>query len=60
MREVVFDKFLILDFSLSKREAEYFLNRKSEQSDTINGWTENTKSHLIDAYHQVLKDANMI
>lgn len=60
MREVVFDKFLILDFSLSKRETEYFMVQKSEQSDAINKWTESTKSRLIDGYHQVLRDSEML
>lgn len=60
MREIVFDKFLILDYSLSKRETDYFIERKSEQSDTINKWTDITKNRLIDGYHQVLRDSGML
>ena len=59
MREVVWDKFLILDVTLSKSETASFLARKSEQNETVQNWTEPTKRRLIDAYHKTLIDSEM-
>lgn len=57
MREIVWDKFRIYDFTLTQKETEQFLRKKEEQNKTVKNWNEDTKDHLIDAYHQVLKDA---
>lgn len=60
MKELVFDKFLIMERVLSKQETDYFFELKSEQSETVKNWTMQTKLRLRDAYHQVLKDAGML
>lgn len=60
MKEVVFDKFLIMETTLSKKETDYFFELKSEQSDTIKKWENGTKIRLRDAYHQVLNDIGML
>lgn len=60
MREIIFDKFLIMNMRLSKNETDYFFELKGEQSTTVKNWTPNTKSKLRDAYHQVLKETGML
>ncbi|SEL23342.1 Putative inner membrane protein [Carnobacterium iners] len=60
MKEVIFDKFLIMERTLSKQETDYFFELKSEQSSTVANWTPSTKKILRDSYHQVLKDAGML
>lgn len=60
MKEVVFDKFLIMETTLSKKETDYFFELKSEQSDTVKKWENGTKIRLRDAYHQVLNDIGML
>ncbi|WP_414839806.1 DUF1819 family protein [Carnobacterium sp. TMP28] len=60
MKEVIFDKFLIMERTLSKQETDYFFELKSEQSSTVANWTPSTKRKLRDNYHQVLKDAGML
>lgn len=59
MREVVWDKFLILDVTLSKSETASFLARKSEQNETVQNWAEPTRKRLVNAYHQALVDSEM-
>lgn len=60
VKEIIFDKFLIMERTISKQETDYFFELKSEQSDTVKNWTMQTKRRLRDAYHQVLKDAGML
>lgn len=60
MKEVIFDKFLIMERTLSKQETDYFFELKSEQSSTVANWTPSTKRKLRDNYHQVLKYAGML
>ncbi|WP_027109276.1 DUF1819 family protein [Lacticigenium naphthae] len=59
MRVVVWDKFLVLDWHLSKKETEAFFEKKSRESRTIQSWTSETKRLLMDAYHRVLNDVDM-
>lgn len=60
MREIIFDKFLIMDMTLSKNETDYFFELKGEQSTNVKNWTSDSKRRLRDAYHQVLKEAGML
>lgn len=60
MKEVIFDKFLIMERTLSKQETDYFFELKSEQSSTVANWTPSTKMKLRDNYHQVLKEVGML
>lgn len=57
MREVVWDKWLILDNELSRSETAAFFNRKAEQNETVAKWKQNTRDRLVNAYHQTLVDA---
>lgn len=59
MREVVWDKFLIMDWIYQKKETKSFINRKSEQDETINSWIETTKNTLMSVYHQILVEVGM-
>ncbi|SFH52716.1 DUF1819 family protein [Pisciglobus halotolerans] len=59
MREVVFDKYLILAGKVLKKETLYFIESKSEQSETVRNWHPETKKKLISAYHHVLCEAGM-
>lgn len=59
MREVVWDKFLIMDWIYRKQETKSFINRKSEQDETINSWIETTKNTLMSVYHQILVEVGM-
>ena len=60
MREVVRDKFLVLDPILTKKETILFLDRKGEQSEKVRNWTDATKSRLSNAYHQAIEDAGLL
>lgn len=57
MHEVVWDKLLIIDWSLNKKETVAFFEKKAEQEPIVRSWKQATKRRLIDAYHQVLEDA---
>lgn len=57
MREVVWEKKRILDWTLYRRETEQFLERKEEQSEKVRSWNNETKTRLTNAYHQVLLES---
>jgi len=57
MREVVWDKWLILDYNLHKNETMAFMENKREQSEQIHKWADQTIERLVSAYHQVLIDS---
>lgn len=59
MREVVWDKFLIMDWIYQKQETKSFITRKSEQDETIKNWIETTKKTLMSVYHQILVEVGM-
>lgn len=59
MREVVWDKFLIMDWIYQKRETESFIARKSEQDDTVKRWSGKTKIVLVRSYHKLIEDVGM-
>lgn len=59
MREVVWDKFLVLDWQLSRAETELFFEQKSMENPTIANWTLETKSLLMDSYHRLLHEVGM-
>lgn len=59
MREVVWDKFLVLDWYISKEDTQEFLKTKSKQIETVDNWTEETKQLLVNAFHQVLREVGM-
>lgn len=59
MREVVWDKWLILDYQVSRSETAAFINRKAEQDETISKWKFKTRELLVSAYHKTLVDAEM-
>jgi len=59
MREVVWDKWLILDYNLHKSETVAFMENKREQSVQIQKWTDQTINRLVNAYHQVLIDSEL-
>ncbi|WP_027109247.1 DUF1819 family protein [Lacticigenium naphthae] len=58
MREVVLDKWLTLDYEISKKDTEYFFEKKIEQNDTVAKWKKETRARLVNSYHQTLADAN--
>lgn len=57
MREVVWDKLLIMELHVNKKETIIFFENKAEQDELIRHWKQVTKRRLINAYHQVLVDA---
>lgn len=59
MREVVWDKFLVLDWQLSREETESFFEQKSLKNKTVANWTPETKSLLMDSYHRLLHEVGM-
>lgn len=59
MREVVWDKFLVLDWYISKEDTRDFFRNKSKHIETVENWTEETKQLLVNAYHQVLREVGM-
>lgn len=59
MREVVWDKFLVLDWRLSKKETGAFIEKKAKENQTISHWTPETKQLLMEAYHRVLNTVGM-
>lgn len=59
MREVIWDKLLIMEWYVSKKESVSFFEKKAEQDELINQWTAETKKRLINAYHRVLIDADI-
>lgn len=59
MREVVWDKFLVLDWQLSREETEAFFEQKSMENPTVRQWTPETKSLLMDSYHRLLHEVGM-
>lgn len=59
MREVVWDKFLVLDWKLSREETEAFFEQKSLENRTVANWTAETKSLLMDSYHRLLHEVGM-
>ncbi|WP_028274970.1 DUF1819 family protein [Atopococcus tabaci] len=59
MREVVYNKRIVFDYTVRKSETRRFVEQKGEQEEVVRNWTEDTKRHLIDAYHQVLTDADI-
>ncbi|SEI62630.1 Putative inner membrane protein [Alkalibacterium gilvum] len=59
MREVVWDKLLTLNYDLTKYDTELFFAKKSEQSDQVRSWGNNTITRLTNAYHQTLVEAEI-
>lgn len=59
MREVVWDKFLVLDWHLGKQETSAFIEEKAKDSQTVAHWTQDTKQLLGEAYHRVLNNVGM-
>ncbi|MFL2101261.1 DUF1819 family protein [Desemzia sp. FAM 23991] len=59
MREVVWDKFLVLDWQLNREETEAFFEQKSMENPTVRQWTPETKSLLMDSYHRLLHEVGM-
>lgn len=59
MREVVWDKFLVLDWNLRREETEAFFEQKSLENRTVANWTTETKSLLMDSYHRLLHEVGM-
>lgn len=59
MREVVWDKILTLNYSLTKFDTEVFFTNKEEQSEQVAAWKRITKDYLVDAYHQTLVEAEL-
>ncbi|WP_368645910.1 DUF1819 family protein [Alkalibacterium putridalgicola] len=59
MREVVWDKFLVLDWHLSKNETSTFIETKAKENQTVAQWTTDTKQLLGEAYHRVLNTVGM-
>lgn len=60
MREVVRDKFLVMDMTLTKKETLLFLDRKGEQSEKVRNWTDATKERLANAYHRTIEEAGFL
>lgn len=60
MREVIREKFLIIDLKLTTKESEHFLERKSEQSKKVREWSDGTRGRLINAYHRVSVEAGLL
>lgn len=58
MREVVFDKWLTLDYVVHRQDTLTFFDKKAEQNDTVKKWKEKTRERLTNAYHQTLVDAD--
>lgn len=58
MREVVFDKWLTLDYIITTRDSLIFMDKKAEQSEKVKGWKATTVEKLIKAFHQALVDAD--
>jgi|GEM_PF-863904 len=59
MREVVWDKFLVLDWHLAKQETAAFIEEKAKENQTVAQWTPETKQLLGEAYHRVLNHVGM-
>lgn len=57
MREVVWDKLLIIEWYLTQKETMIFFEKKAEQNEVIRSWKADTKKRLISAYHKTLIDA---
>lgn len=60
MREVVWDKFLVLDWQLSRAETELFFEQKALENPTVAKWTPETKSLLMDSYHRLLHEVGIV
>lgn len=60
MREVVREKFLVLDLVLLRKDTELFLEKKGEQSPKIKNWSSTTKKRLSAAYERTLVEAGML
>lgn len=59
VREVVWDKLIIMEWHLTPKETMSFFETKREQNEAIRGWGENTKKRLVSAYHKTLVDAEL-
>ncbi|MFL2105613.1 DUF1819 family protein [Desemzia sp. FAM 23991] len=57
MREVAWDKLIIIEWHLTTKETMAFFETKSEQNEVIKNWGEATKKRLASAYHKTLVDA---
>ena len=57
MREVVLDKWLTLDYEVSKLDTSTFIEKKVEQSEVVAKWKVITRERLVNAFHQALVDA---
>lgn len=60
MREIIRDKFLVLDMKITKNETELFLDYKGEQSEKVRKWTDATKKRLTNAFHNTIEEAGML
>lgn len=59
MREVVWDKYLIMEQSINYNDILGFMERKKEQDDTISKWKDTTIKTLISTYQQTLVEAEV-
>lgn len=57
MREVVWDKWITLNYEVTRQDTESFFEKKVEQNDSIASWKLKTRERLANAYHQALVDA---
>lgn len=59
MREIVFEKFIVLDWFLTKEETRHFMEKKSKANETVRSWATETKDLLVDVYHRTLYEAGV-
>jgi hypothetical protein len=60
MSEVVYDKFLTLQYLLQMTDFKAFFNGKAEQSLVVAGWSERTFKDMREAYRRILGDVGML
>lgn len=60
MRQVYLQKITGMEVDLTKQDGLKFLDEKSTQSKQVAQWTSATRSRLVTAYLQVLRDCNLL
>jgi hypothetical protein len=60
MVEVVRNKFLALDFVLSKKDVNVFFDRKKDQSEKVAHWKEYTIYRLSISFFSILSDSTLL
>ena len=60
MREVYLEKILLLQKELTKKEVINFLYKKSEQSEVVAKWADNTKERLASGFLQFMRESGFI